>query len=243
MLDYNSHALSEQLGALIDRALEQADAQTPPRQYLGASSLGDACARRLQFQFFATPKDPGRHTPGRTLRVFARGHHMEAWLAQWLRQAGFELRTQDANGAQYGFELAGGRIRGHADGVILHGPEGFIYPMLWETKAVGAKTFGELRRKRLALARPVYATQIALYQAYLDLHQTPALFTALCADDMALYAERVPFDAGLAQRASDRAVEILRACEAGEALPRVGSTPTHHECRGCAWQDRCWSVP
>jgi hypothetical protein len=242
MLDYNSHDLSEHVSALIDAALEAADAQVAPRTYLGASILGDACARRLQFQFFATAKDPDRHTPGRTLRVFHRGHRMEAWLAGWLRQAGFDLRTQDANGDQFGYAIADGRIRGHVDGVIVAGPDSFAYPMLWETKAVGVKTFGELQRKRLAIARPVYAAQVALYQAYMQLHEQPALFTALCADDMALYAERVPFDAALAQRSSDRAVEILRACDAGELLPRVATTPTHFECRGCAWQDRCWST-
>ena len=240
MLDYNRHDVSEQIGALIDQALEADDARTPPRTYLGASSLGDPCARRLQYQFFATPKDHGRHTPGRTMRVFHRGHGMEAWMAQWLRQAGFALRTHDADGEQFGFALADGRIRGHADGILEGGPDGVLYPALWENKAVGAKTFGELQRKRLVSARPVYAAQVALYQAYLQLHAQPALFTAINADDMAIYAERVPFDAALAQRASDRAVDILRACDMGERLPRIATTPTHFECRGCAWQDRCW---
>jgi hypothetical protein len=50
----------------------------------------------------------------------------------------------------------------------------------------------------------------------------------------------VPFDGGLAQRMSDRAVKVITATEAGELLPRSFTDSTHFECRMCAWQDRCW---
>lgn len=81
---------------------------------------------------------------------------------------------------------------------------------------------------------------MAIYQAYLGLHEQPALFTAVNADTMEIYAERVPFDAALAQRMSDRAVKVITATEAGELLPRAFVDPTHFECRMCPWQDRCW---
>ena len=81
---------------------------------------------------------------------------------------------------------------------------------------------------------------MALYQAYLELHAHPALFTAVNADTMEIHAELVPFDAALAQRMSDRAVKVITATEAGELLPRSFSDPTHVECRMCPWQDRCW---
>ncbi len=114
------------------------------------------------------------------------------------------------------------------------------YPALWENKCLGAKSWRELEKHRLASARPVYAAQVALYQAYLELHAHPALFTAVNADTMEIHAELVPFDAALAQRMSDRAVKVITATEAGELLPRSFSDPTHVECRMCPWQDRCW---
>lgn len=95
-------------------------------------------------------------------------------------------------------------------------------------------------KHRLAVAKPVYAAQVALYQADLELHEHPALFTAVNADTMEIYAELVPFDAELAQRMSDRAVKVITATEAGELLPRAFSEPSHFECRMCPWQDRCW---
>jgi GTPase SAR1 family protein len=68
----------------------------------------------------------------------------------------------------------------------------------------------------------------------------PALFTAINADTMEIYAELVPFDVALAQRMSDRAVKVISATEAGELLPRSYAEQTHFECRMCAWSDRCW---
>lgn len=243
MLDFNSHDISGFITGLLDPGMEAAEAQAPRRSYLGASSLGEACARRLQFQFFGAPKDEGKHTPGRILRILQRGHSLEDLMVKWLRQAGFDLRTRDKSGEQFGFSAANGRIQGHADGVLAAGPEGLAYPALWENKAVGSKTFRELEAKRLAVARPVYAAQVALYQAYLGLHEHPALFTAINADTMEVYAERVAFDGTLAQRSSDRAVEILRACDAGDLMPRIAVESSRYECRMCPWSGRCWSLP
>src|SRR6185295_17561686 len=140
----------------------------------------------------------------------------------------------------------GGRFRGHIDGCILAGPAPMAFPALWENKALGAAAWKEVVKKGVVLARPIYAAQIALYQAYLEL-PNPALFTALNRDTWELYCELVIFDMALAQRMSDRAVEIVRASEAEELLPRAASDKTSVICRGgkaggewhpaCAWQD------
>lgn len=241
MIDFNASAsLSGQVTTLIDLGMQRARAQQGVRQYLGASRLGAACERALQYEYEQAPVDPGRETEGRMLRIFERGHVIEDCMVDWLRAAGFDLRTRRDNGEQFGFEAVGGHLQGHVDGVIVAGPEGFRYPALWENKCLGAKSFRELEKHRLAVAKPVYAAQVALYQAYLDLHEQPALFTAVNADSMEIYAELVPFDGGLAQRMSDRAVKVFTATDAGELLPRSFADSTHFECRMCAWQDRCW---
>jgi hypothetical protein len=90
-------------------------------------------------------------------------------------------------------------------------------------------------------AKPIYAAQIALYQAYLGLTETPALFTAINKDTCEIWHELVPFDGALAQAASDKAVQILRACDAGETLPRHTTDPEHFECRFCSYAARCWA--
>ena len=244
MMDFNSaSSLSGQITALVDLGMQRIRAQQPARDYLGASRLGAACERALQFEYAKAPVDHGRDTEGRMLRIFERGHVMEDCMVAWLRDAGFDLRTRKPDGGQFGFSDAHGRLRGHVDGVIVGWPEGFRYPALWENKCLGAKSSRELATKGPAVAKPVYAAQVALYQAHLQLHEHPALFTAINADSMEIYVELVPFDGALAQRMTDRAVKVITATEAGELLPRSFNDPTHFECRMCAWQDRCWRTP
>jgi hypothetical protein len=242
VIDFNSSAsLSGRLQELVDQALQHERDATPAREYLGASRLGAACERQLQYEYAQAPVDHGKDFSGRLLRIFERGHRTEEMVIRWLRLAGFELKTEDGNGCQFGFSVAGGRLRGHVDGVLVGGPEGFAFPALWENKCLGAKSWREVEKKRVAAAKPIYAAQIALYQTYLELHQHPALFTAVNADTMEIYAEMVPFDAALAQRMSDRAARVISATEAGELLPRSFAESTHFECKVCAWADRCWS--
>jgi len=241
MLDFNSTTtFPERFEALIDAGLKAREQQQARRQYLGASRLGVACERQLQYEYAQAPVDADKRLSGRILRVFERGHRLEAAMADWLRAAGFVLQTEDKTGRQYGFSVADGRLQGHCDGVLIAGPAGLAYPALWECKTLNHKAWNELAKHGLGVAKPIYAAQIALYQAYLGLHEHPALLTALDADTMAIYAEAVPFDAQLAQRMSDRAVRVIQATEAGELLPRGFAEASHVECRCCAYAQRCW---
>ena len=253
MLDYNhSPSFAERLNATIDGALTDENATRVPRDYLGGSRLGHACERALQFEFTATPRDEGQDFSGQTLRIFAIGHALEDLAVAWLRQAGFDLYTRKGNrpdGGQFGFSVAGGRIRGHVDGIIAAAPEPMSLgvPALWECKTMNAKNWRACVKDGVAISKPVYAAQIALYQAYMDaavpgLASNPALFTAINKDTAELHHELVPFNAELAQRMSDRAVRILSATDAGELLPRIARDRDHFECRMCAYANRCWSL-
>lgn len=243
MIDFNStSSLSARFTDLIDDGMQQARARQPERQYLGASRLGVACERALQFEYAKAPVDYEDEISGRMLRIFERGHVMEDCMVAWIRDAGFDLRTRKADGEQFGFAVVDGRLQGHIDGVIIAGPEGFSYPCLWENKCLNAKSWADLHKKGLTISKPIYAAQIAIYQAYLELHEHPAIFTAVNADTMEIYTEIVPFNAALAQRMSDRAVKVITATEAGELLPRAFNDRTHFECLMCAWKNRCWRM-
>jgi hypothetical protein len=253
MLDYNhTRSFAELLNNEVDAALTSENATRVPRDYLGGSRVGHACERALQFEFAQAPKDEGADFSGRTLRIFAIGHALEDLAIRWLRAAGIDLYTRKGNdpeGQQFGFSVASGRIRGHADGIIATAPEALKLgvPALWECKTMNAKNWRETVKSGVAAAKPIYAAQIALYQAYMDasipgLASNPALFTAINKDTAELHHELVPFNAELAQRMSDRAVSILRATDGGELLPRVARERDHFECRMCPYANRCWSL-
>jgi hypothetical protein len=90
----------------------------------------------------------------------------------------------------------------------------------------------------LRAAKPIYFAQVQLYMAYLEL--SVALVTALNRDTLALHHEVVPFEPIEAQRLSDRAVDILRAVDAGELPPRIAAHRDFHLCRLCPYARRCW---
>jgi len=250
MLDFNARPkIQEQISQLIDAALTRERAGQTPRDYLGASRLGVSCERALQYEYTHTPVDDGRDFSGRLLRIFEVGHTLEDLAIRWLRIAGFDLYTRKVQGGQFGFSVAGGRIRGHVDGILNTGPAdlGVSYPALWEFKTMNDKSWRDTVKHGVAKSKPVYAAQVAVYQAYMEgsipgISASPALFTAINKDTQEIWFELLPFDGGLAQRMSDRAVRVITATSASEGLPRFATTPTHMECKFCAWQDRCWGT-
>ncbi len=253
-LDFNPRpSMADRINALVDTALIAEREATPPRTYLGASRLGHACERALQFEFAGAPKDEGADFGGQTLRIFEIGHQLEDLAIRWLRAAGIDLYTRKGNrpdGEQFGFSVAGGRIRGHVDGIIADAPAalGLRTPALWECKTMNAKNWRACVKDGVTVSKPVYAAQIAIYQAYMEatvpgISAAPALFTVINKDTAELHHELVPFDAALAQRMSDRAVRILQATDADDLLPRIAASRDFFECRFCSHAGRCWGLP
>lgn len=230
----------------IDRALLAKQAAQTPRTYLGGSYVGSECERAIQYQYTLAEVDEGRGFPANVLRIFERGHVMEDMAAGWLQLAGFDLKTHGADGRQFGFASAGGRFKGHADGVIVawngEGESPIQMPALWENKALNAKSWANLVRHGVKKSKPVYHAQIMLYQYHLQLMDNPCVFTAINADTMELHVELVPFDAAECQRMIDRAARIIQATEAGEILPRAVADPEHFACKFCSYAARCWSA-
>lgn len=249
MIDLNSTTLKRESVAAaiveqIDAGIARLHRTDEPRDYLGTSYIGKSCLRAIQYEYVQAPKDFDFEP--KTYRVFDRGHWGEAKMADWLRAAGFDLKTLNARGEQIGFACADGRFRGHCDGVITgwKGPGECLIstPALWENKVLGAKGWKSIVSKGVAVAYPHYAAQIAVYQAYLDLTEHPAMFTALNADTAEIVVEMVPYNGALAQQMVDRAAQIISATEAGEQQPRVTADPDWFECKFCPWRTRCWAA-
>ena len=160
-------------------------------------------------------------------------------MRRHLAAAGFKFAPPEA----LAFSAADGALRGHADGVIIHGPglpgAYMIFPAIWEHKALSAKGWREVERDGLEKKYPQYLAQVSLYQAYLDI-TNPALFSITNADTCEWLHFLVPFNAELAQLWSDRAVSIIEATRASVLLPRAYDDPENWSCRMCSHRERCW---
>lgn len=232
---------TELLTELLDRTMKTSGDAEPVREYLGASMMGRECAREVAYAWHKTTKDEGRGFTGRIYRIFDFGHRLEDAVADYLRLAGFDLRTHKPDGSQYGFEVADGRIQGHIDGVFVGGPSipGMSFPALWESKSINDKGFKQLKAKGVRATKPVYWAQCQTLMAYMELDA--CLFTAINKNDSEVFAEVIPLDVSAAQHISDRAVKIVQSNNA-EEFPRIAANSTDFRCRFCDFHDRCWSV-
>jgi hypothetical protein len=239
MIDLNpphmkNNEAAQEIGRLIDLAIREKEKDRKPSGYVGAASIGEHCARKLQYRQRNKPDfEP------RLLRIFQRGHHFEDVIYKWLRDAGFKIKTQGKDGHQIGFVSGRGQFRGRCDGVVIEAPKPVQTPALLELKVINKNGFDKLEKNGVEKQYPVYATQMSVYQEYLDL-PNPAVFIALCADDMRLHIELVKRNLKRAQEATDKAVNIIKANEAGELLPRPYADSSAWGCRFCNFKEECW---
>jgi hypothetical protein len=235
VIDLNSFDVAARpFSSTIDALLDGAAAQEARRTYLGASAIGNQCLRRIQFSWMCDPQHPLRR-----LDIFARGHFFETRSRAHLEAAGFKFAPAE----RLAFSALDGLFQGHADGILIAGPElpDLRFPALWEHKCLNAKGWREIGRKGLTGLHAPYAAQVALYQAYLDV-TNPALLTVTNPDTCERLHFTVPFDARLAQEASDRAFRIVEATRAGDMLERVADDPDDWRCGMCEWRARCWGA-
>ena len=228
----------QRINDILDAKIIEHHKQQKKRDYLGVSSIGDDCLRKVQLQYEGKEAE----FSASTLRTFDIGHCLEDLVAEWLKIARFDLKTRNENGEQFGFSTAEGRIKGHVDGVIHSFPEelgktGLRLQTLWECKTLNHKSWQETAKKGLMLTKPLYFAQVQLYMAYLSLEH--CLFTALNKDSSELYFELIPFDSEAAQRYSDRAVQIIKASENNEAMPCISADPSFFKCKMCAFKKSC----
>jgi hypothetical protein len=224
--------LNVAINANIERAV--AGAARLSRAYLGASIVGHECARQVQFDWWCLPE-----LPARVRLIFDRGHAFEALIRAQLIQAGFLFAPKEA----LEFVALDGCFAGHADGIVTSGPAlpgaYFAFPAIWECKALNSKNFRAVARNGFSVTFPRYATQIAIYQRFLN-KPNPALVTCVDANSCEVLHLALPYDAKRAEASIDHAQMIIGATRTGELLPRFTNDSNNFHCRICQHKKRCW---
>ena len=82
----------------VDDSIQEANKSQKRRTYLGASSLGDLCSRKIQYRYMGQEPDKESEFSAKLLRIFQFGHVIEDMAHGWLTKAGFDLRATDKNG-------------------------------------------------------------------------------------------------------------------------------------------------
>lgn len=224
------HTLAQAIYGLYERA----EAAEPARPYLGASVIGEPCARRLWWSFRWAIRE---RFDGRMLRLFDTGHREEWRVLDELRQLGLEVWDRDharGDDEQFAVRAHGGHFRGHLDAVVRGLPEAPKTPHLVDVKTVSSKKFTELLKRGFRDAYPRYWAQGQVYMGLMELERAAFIFVVKDTDE--IHVERFAFDKPEFERIMERAGRIIFAAEPPAG---VSTDPAWHECKFCPAFDLC----
>jgi len=210
------------------------------RDYLGASLIGNPCARQIYYQYNGYEQEP---FGAETLMNFEDGHRTEDLTAERLRMVdGIKLITGNNTGKQLGFSALSGKFKGHYDGIItgiLQAPKA---RHIWECKASGEKKFREFEKiketygekETLKRWNENYYAQAQLYMHYeqIDRHY----LTIAYAGGRKYQSCRTNYDGAVAERYIDRASKIIQATA---PPPKMREEKDYYICRWCNFKDTC----
>ena len=224
----------------LDGVLEAEAAAEPPRDYLGASSIGEPCERKLWYRLHR----PKEIFDAATLRRFIDGHRTEDLVVSWLKKVpGIELWVKDDDGKQFGF--VDGRFRGNYDGIIRGIYQAPKTTHLFECKAVNQKKFDKLNKLKhelgekqaLAAWDEVYYAQAVMY-----MHQeklTRHYLVCATPGGRDLISVRTNENPEYAEQLIRKAHKILNA----ETAPRrMTENPEFYMCRWCNFRKECHNL-
>lgn len=207
-----------------------------PRTHLGASEIGDECARKLWYKFRWVFHKV--HT-GRMQRLFQRGHREEAVFIQYLTKAGYECFPLDpATGEQWRMSGVGGHFGGSCDGFVkLPSKYNYSGRLLTEFKTNGTGAgFNDLLRAGCALKKPVHFDQQCIYGYKFDVKY--AVYLNVCKNDDNIHAEVHKLDL-------NRGADLERKAEAiilSQVPPaRLSESPAYFSCKFCDFAEICHS--
>lgn len=221
------------------------------RSHLGASMIGQECARAIWYNWrWVTKSKFG----GRILRLFNRGHLEEARFIALFLMIGCRVFQQDEHGNQFRISHAEGHYGGSGDGVILDLPE-----LPSGTAALGEfKTHGETSFVELAGKLPDWRKHLedpqrhpftgkgvreAKFEHYVQMQQYMrkmglpiSIYVAVNKNTDDIYMELVTLNSEIADQFLDRGENLVWL---SEPPARISETPGFWKCRFCDHKPVC----
>lgn len=221
--------------------IEAERASEKPRAYVGASSIGDDCERKLWYQL----RQPEKAEPVEAELILAAndGYRSEDLMAAYLRKIpGVELITHGTDGKQLGFKDLDGEYGGHTDGIVTGIPLAPKTSHVWEHKSKNDKFYNALTKlKEKHDIKDVlqhwdykYYCQGVVYMDYFDIkrHYT----TVVLAGTRKLQTIRTNCNPGLAKQLKEKAKRIITYTSAPYG---ISENPSFYKCKMCFFRDYC----
>ena len=239
------HQILERIDYFTESTTDQS-----PRDWLGASQIGEKCVRKLWYDFRRCNHE---RFDARMLRLFATGDRQEPVMVALLRGAGFEVETPNEGDKEaFRFKDCEGHFAGTCDGVAreILSPEDeeyadalgaenewFLLEMkTWksETKLQPSPGFETLVKQGVKSAAPKHYSQMQVYMGELKLSR--ALYCARNKNNDDLYFEWVEFDAQHFDECLNKAETVITATEPPQ---RYSDDRNSFTCKYCIHNSIC----
>ena len=219
---------AEDVVQAIDRGYEE-DKREKPRQYIGASIIGNPCDAFIAFNLRGFPND---EPDPRLKRIFGLGHILEDEVVKDLKKKA-DVRVWEVDGLsgkQHTYELWGGHVVCHMDGHVEL-DDGVVRVL--EIKSMNDASFKKFKQQGVKFSHPRYFGQVQMMMGMSGFDQ--CLFIAINKNNSEYHAEIVDYDEFEFSHIKER---IERAIS-GEAR-KISVDSTDWRCRGCFKRGVCW---
>lgn len=203
------------------------------RKYIGASSIGSECDRKLWYRFKGYPEE----LSALALRRFEDGFSVEDRIINWIKQIdGIQLWDKDENGEQYGFSALDGRFKGHYDGVIKMDGTTYMLEIKASTKLPELVKLKEKFPEDMVLKEWnfEYYAQAMVYCHYANIKN----HMLICADAGGRKLETIitPSNNTFAEALTVKAERIADSV----FPPEKNGTKNFWKCKMCPFYKECW---
>ena len=204
------------------------------REHLGASEIGEKCARKLWYIFRWMHRE---QFEGRMLRLFNRGHQTEDRFIIWLRGILAQVWSHSEDGEQFHISAAENHFGGSLDS-ILRLPEryGSLPDFLGEYKTHNDKNFKKLVKSGVMISHPKHYNQMCTYGAQPMYNFDYGVYFGINKNDDDIHVEVVALDHSVGNDNIKKAERIIYAVEAPN---RIAASPAYAECSYCPMQGIC----
>jgi len=211
----------------IDTAYEQGKKEKP-RQYIGASGIGQSCDASIAFSYRGypdTPPDP------KLARIFRDGHRIEYDVVRDMKKAGFHVMEKNPmSGKQWRYEGYGGLVMGNADGLL---------EMDGETIGVEIKSMNDAKHKEFAKkgvksSHSHYYDQMQFMMGLSGIRQF--VLVAYNKNTSLYHHEYIEYDEFRFAYLCTKVERVLK----NEAR-KVSDDESDWRCKGCFKRDACWN--
>ena len=202
--------------------LQNVTSEVTHREYIGASSIGHPCMRKVWYDFHMPDKK--EKTEARTQRIFWLGHKVEELVIELFKQAKIKVLRPSVTFYDESFPY----IQGHIDGLL---PD---HNMVLEIKSCKHSSFNIFKKKGLKDWFPAYYPQV---QCYMKWTQMPKAYVlAFNKDNAELHSEIVKFDAKEYEYILNKAKSIYNS---RTEPPRLSNNPAWFQCKNCEFHNYC----